>query len=88
MKQSRRQIFAVHLRNKPLAPEIAIAGLAAAAQDFSGAEIQSVCTRAALRAVRRAVAGRIRKPEDPAAVLITSLERTWKRSSKKRGGDE
>ncbi len=70
-EESRRQIFAVHLRNKPLAPGIAMAGLAAAAQDFSGAEIQGVCTRAALRAVRRAVAARLRKPEDPAAVLIT-----------------
>jgi transitional endoplasmic reticulum ATPase len=69
-EQSRREIFEVHLRNKPLAPGIDVQKLAATTQDFSGAEIQGVCTKAALRAVRRAVAGRIGRPEDPAAVLI------------------
>ena len=69
-EQSRREIFEVHLRNKPLAPGIDVQKLAATTQDFSGAEIQGICTKAALRAVRRAVAGRIGRPEDPAAVLI------------------
>ena len=69
-EQSRRQIFEVHLRNKPLAPGSSIGSLAAATEEFSGAEIQGVCTKAALRAVRRAVVGRIGKPEDAAAVMI------------------
>ena len=70
-EQSRSQIFEVHLRNKPLAPGISISSLAAATAEFSGAEIQGVCTKAALRAVRRAVAARIEKPEDKVAVLIS-----------------
>jgi transitional endoplasmic reticulum ATPase len=69
-EQSRKQIFDVHLRNKPLAPGVSIDSLAAATEEFSGAEIQGVCTKAALRAVRRAVAARIEKPEDKVAVII------------------
>jgi transitional endoplasmic reticulum ATPase len=69
-EQSRSQIFEVHLRNKPLAPGISISSLAAATAEFSGAEIQGVCTKAAVRAVRRAVAARIEKPEDKVAVII------------------
>jgi transitional endoplasmic reticulum ATPase len=66
----RRQIFEVHLRNKPLAPGIDLNGLAAATEEFSGAEIQGICARAALSAVRRAVAGKIEKPEAAAVVVI------------------
>jgi transitional endoplasmic reticulum ATPase len=69
-EQSRREIFEVHLRNKPLAPGISIASLAAATEEFSGAEIQGVCTKAALRAVRRAVAVKIERPQDAVEVLI------------------
>jgi transitional endoplasmic reticulum ATPase len=52
----RRQIFEVHLRGKPVAPNVKISGLAAKSEGFSGAQIASVCNLAALRAVRRAVA--------------------------------
>ena len=58
-QESRRLIFEVHLRNKPLAPGISAGSLAAGTDGFSGADIQGVCTKAALRAVRRAVAGRV-----------------------------
>jgi transitional endoplasmic reticulum ATPase len=69
-EQGRGQIFEVHLRHKPLAPGIDIGSLAAATAEFSGADIQSVCTKAALRAVRRAVAARIEKPEAEVTVLV------------------
>jgi transitional endoplasmic reticulum ATPase len=70
-ESSRRQIFAVHLRNKPLASGIDLDGLAAATEEFSGAEIQGVCARAALAAVRRAVAAKMAKPEAAAVVELT-----------------
>ncbi len=54
-EQGRREIFEVHLRNKPLALEIRKEELAARMEGFSGAEIASVCSKAALRAVRRAI---------------------------------
>jgi len=52
----RREIFEVHLRGKPVAPNLKLSGLAAKSGGFSGAQIASVCNLAALRAVRRAVA--------------------------------
>ena len=55
----RREIFAVHLRGKPLAPGISAEGLATRTEGLSGAEIASVCNKAALAAVRRAVAAEI-----------------------------
>jgi transitional endoplasmic reticulum ATPase len=57
----RRQIFEVHLRAKPLGPDIDVDSLASRTDTFSGAEIEAVCTRAALRAVRRVIA--VRDPE-------------------------
>ncbi len=54
-EKERRSIFEVHLRNKPLASNIDLADLASKSDGFSGAEISSVCARAALEAVRRAV---------------------------------
>jgi len=53
---TRKEIFDVHLRSKPLSPEISSIKLAARTEGYSGAEIASVCNKAALRAVRRAVA--------------------------------
>ena len=69
-EESRRLIFEVHLRNKPLAPGVSAANLAAGTDGFSGADIQGICTKAALRAVRRAVAGRVGTPPVEAAVMI------------------
>jgi transitional endoplasmic reticulum ATPase len=69
-EQSRRQIFEVHLRNKPLATGIDIDSLATATENFSGAEIQGIGKNAALRAVRRAVTAKIEKPENEAAVIV------------------
>ena len=52
----RREIFTVHLRGKPLAQGISPESLAARTEGLSGAEIAAVCNKAALAAVRRAVA--------------------------------
>jgi transitional endoplasmic reticulum ATPase len=68
----RREIFQVHLRAKPLAPGIDPADLARQTEGFSGAEIASVCNRAALAAVRRAVASG--KGAKKAKVLITAQD--------------
>lgn len=51
----RSEIYAVHLRNKPLESKIILEHLAAESKGLSGADIASVCNKAALRAVRRAV---------------------------------
>ena len=69
-EESRRLIFEVHLRSKPLAPGVSASNLAATTHGFSGADIQGVCAKAALCAVRRAVTHRIGNPADNAAVII------------------
>ncbi len=51
----RAAIFAVHLRNKPLASGTSLQDLAARTEGSSGADISSVCNQAALQAIRRAV---------------------------------
>jgi transitional endoplasmic reticulum ATPase len=54
-RAGREDILKVHLRDKPLAPEVVIDGLAARTDGWSGAELASLCRRAGLNAVRRAV---------------------------------
>ena len=54
-EKDREQIFEVHLRNKPLAPNISPGGLAVKTEGFSGADIAGVCHSAALKALRRVV---------------------------------
>jgi len=69
--KDREEIFSVHLRNKPLEDGIEPSDLASRTEGFSGAEIASVCNRAALLAVRRAVTALREKPDENAAVLVT-----------------
>jgi transitional endoplasmic reticulum ATPase len=73
-EDSRRQIFEVHLRRKPLGEGISAAALASRTEGFSGAEIESVCRRAALYAVRRAVEGSKEDPKESARVLIEAAD--------------
>lgn len=54
-EKDRKEIFEVHLRNKPLGAGISPDDLASRTEGLSGAEIASVCRKAALRAIRRAV---------------------------------
>jgi len=54
-QEDREAIFAVHLRGKPLADGMDVRGLAARSEGLTGADIASVCSTAALQAVRRAV---------------------------------
>ncbi len=51
-EEERRAIFAVHTRGRPLAPEITMEELAALTPGRSGADIEAICRRAALLALR------------------------------------
>ncbi|MEW6731753.1 MAG: CDC48 family AAA ATPase [Acidobacteriota bacterium] len=53
---SRKEIFQVHMRNKPLTIAIDFTKLAVRTDGFSGAEIASICNKATMNAIRRAVA--------------------------------
>ncbi len=54
-ENDRKDIFAIHFRNKPLAKGIRIADLAAKTDGYSGADIAGVCRKAAMTALRRVV---------------------------------
>jgi len=66
-EEDRAEIFAVHLRDKPLADEVDTRSLAARTEGLNGADIASICSGAALAAIRRAV----QAPEHERRVLIT-----------------
>ncbi|MGC1708769.1 MAG: CDC48 family AAA ATPase [Nitrosotalea sp.] len=53
--KGRENIFKIHTKNKPLADGVDIAKLVELADGFSGAEIEGVCNRAAMSAIRRYV---------------------------------
>lgn len=54
-ERDREEIFAVHLRGKPLSATIRCGDLARETEGFSGADIAAVARKAAMAAVRRAV---------------------------------
>jgi transitional endoplasmic reticulum ATPase len=56
---ARAQVFAVHLRGKPMDGPVDTAALAARTPGFSGADIAGACATAARRAVRRTVEVRL-----------------------------
>jgi len=68
--KDRQEIFTVHLRGKPVAHGINPADLAARTEGLSGAEVFSVCSKAARIAVRRAVEAEINQPEAKVNLLI------------------
>src|SRR5579875_1385258 len=49
---ARKQIFEIHLKGKPLAPEVKIDDLAAKTEGYSGADIQAVAETATMTAIR------------------------------------
>jgi transitional endoplasmic reticulum ATPase len=69
-EKDREAIFRVHLRNKPLEEGVDPSALAARTEGFSGAEIASVCNRAALMAVRRAVTSLKENPDENFEMIV------------------
>jgi len=68
----RKEIFEIHLRNKPLAPKIRLDDLVSKTEGFSGADIAGVCRGAALKALRRVVEqGGGKKRGKPSELKIT-----------------
>ncbi|MBK5191565.1 MAG: AAA family ATPase [Methanosarcinales archaeon] len=51
-ERARYEIFKVHTKKKPLSKDIRLEELAKMTEGFSGAEIEAVCNRAAMLAIR------------------------------------
>jgi len=58
-ENARRAIFAVHTHGRPLAPEITMEELASLTPGRSGADIEAICRRAALLALREWIAPKL-----------------------------
>ena len=51
-EQARHKIFKVHTKKKPISKDVRLEELAKMAEGFSGADIEAVCNRAAMLAIR------------------------------------
>jgi transitional endoplasmic reticulum ATPase len=71
-EEERKEIFRVHLQGKPLEGRVRLSKLAASTEGFTGADIASVCHRAALKAVRRAVQAGEEKPPREVEIVVTT----------------
>lgn len=71
-RDGRKEIFSIHLRDKPLT-DIDPDQLADQTEGFSGADIEAVCRRAALGAIRRAIEAEPVEPDAGALVIDVGL---------------
>lgn len=58
-EEERQAIFAVHLRNRPVSPEVTVEELARITPGRSGADIEAICRRASLLALREWIAPKL-----------------------------
>ena len=69
--KSREKIFKIHTRKKPLASDINLSEILDRTEGFSGAEIESITNRAAIKALKRHVEG---KSENFKEIKITQQD--------------
>ena len=51
-REGRKQIFEIHTREKPLAPDVDLEKLADLTVGMSGSDIESICRRASMESIR------------------------------------
>jgi len=73
-EDDRQAILTVHLRGKPLAATLTVAELAARTEGLTGAQLAALSNRAAMCAVRRAVAAMAADNAPPATVAIIDAD--------------
>jgi transitional endoplasmic reticulum ATPase len=56
-REERKEILAIHLQNKPLAPDVTLDWLADQTGDWNGAQIEALCRKAALAWFREGIEG-------------------------------
>jgi transitional endoplasmic reticulum ATPase len=71
-EDERRAIFAVHLHDRPIAPAVTLEELAKITPGRSGADIEAICRRASMLALREWIAPRI----NPGQVQVTPVNDT------------
>ena len=69
-KAARVELFKVHTRGKPLAPDVDFAGLATRTTGMSGADIEAICNEASVLAARKLLAIKLAARPRP---LVTAV---------------
>jgi transitional endoplasmic reticulum ATPase len=70
-RDSRRKIFEIHTKSKPLAEDVDLEELAKETEDYTGADISAVCNEAVMIAVRKLVeSGQMPSDEEIAACKV------------------
>jgi SpoVK/Ycf46/Vps4 family AAA+-type ATPase len=64
-RAARLAILHIHTRGMPLSDEVDLEALADQTDGFAGADLEGVCRRAALLAIREFLAAPLRRPGDP-----------------------
>ncbi|GCE46876.1 transitional endoplasmic reticulum ATPase [Thermosporothrix hazakensis] len=79
-EEERRAIFEVHMRERPIAPDVTAEDLARRTEGRSGADIEAICRRAALLALREQTSLKqgkaLPKPEVVASEVQQAVETT------------
>ena len=75
-KEARLDIFEIHTNGKPLAPDVDLGSLAMVTDGLVGSDIEAICRRASMQAIREFIAGLCGKK--PAASDIAGIRVTAK----------
>jgi transitional endoplasmic reticulum ATPase len=81
--QDRLAILKVHARDKPLAAEVDLEGLARTAEGFSGADLEGLCREAGLAAIRDSLAQSPAPPLSAFQIRAEHFDRAFQRLSAK-----
>ncbi|MBN1802639.1 MAG: CDC48 family AAA ATPase [Candidatus Lokiarchaeota archaeon] len=74
-KESRKSIFEIHLKKKPLDDEIDLDKMAEDMEGYTGADIEAICEEAILLTIRDAVANPNIDTSDPESVKIVKVNK-------------
>ncbi len=73
-KESRKSIFGIHTKNRPLADDVDLDALAEKTEGCTGADISAICNEAVMNAVRRLVASNSNPTDEDIASCKVAAE--------------
>ncbi|MFX1574933.1 MAG: CDC48 family AAA ATPase [Promethearchaeota archaeon] len=72
-KDARKEIFKIHLKNKPLAKDVNLTQMAQDLEGYTGADIQAICEEATLLTIRKAVNDTNINTQDADSVKVVKI---------------
>ncbi|MHA1804191.1 MAG: CDC48 family AAA ATPase [Promethearchaeota archaeon] len=73
--EARKEIFKIHLRNKPLADDVNIDKMAEKLDGYTGADIAAICEEATLLTIRKAIMDSSMNPHDDKSVKTVKISK-------------